>query len=600
MRRSWMGRSFMLGVLFALAASMLLTGCDSGVCGDGVCGAGEHPWDCPEDCFCGDGVCRGEDCCSCPEDCHYGDPAMPCLGNEYCDVACGETFVNAPEDCDREAISPDTCAYNDTCRCGDGNCDVFVGENCDTCPGDCEYCGSCGDGMCSEAWGEDGFTCPEDCGALCGDGDCNPYLGENCLTCAADCGDCSSCGNGVCDVGFDGGETCSLCPEDCHLGDPAHPCCGNGLCEPDENADVCPCDCDTAPCSSEPSDTCGNSVLEPGEECDVESDCYARYYGRHTEFQYRAVCSDCMCAIPCDHDGVCEPDDWENCRICPDDCNYGDPDAPCCGDGFCTLVMGEDFTNCSADCPPTIGPSLPLMSAWSPMWLDPPAYCGNGIVEVGEECESDADCTAPNAICTALCYCAVQCQEGDPCFNMGPGYPCTTPDGEAGGCEWNNCDCVVEPPAVCGNGVTETGEECETDVECPTAYYCRPGECWCDHIECGDGVCSTALENTDLCPEDCACVDNGECEPGEGAGCADCGALESACGVPCESADDCREGLSCFNGHCWDNCVCEGQCGPETGPGEPDECHSCQSGSECHDYCSSPDAWCEGGCCRCP
>ena len=61
----------------------------------------------------------------------------------------------------------------------------------------------------------------------------------------------------------------------------------------------------------------------------------------------------------------------------------------------------------------------------------------------------------------------------------------------------------VTPPAVCGNGICESGE---TTINCPQDC---PGYC-------GDGICNSYYENSTTCPEDCGTLTycgNGICEP---------------------------------------------------------------------------------------
>jgi hypothetical protein len=100
----------------------------------------------------------------------------------------------------------------------------------------------------------------------------------------------------------------------------------------------------------------------------------------------------------------------------------------------------------------------------------------------------------------------------------------------------------------------------------------QPGS---DEPVCGDGYCDTAHENNDLCPQDCQCVDNGECEPGEGDGCRDCGATAGGCGNPCADSSQCAAGLSCHTGVCW-ACQCGGEGACDTDDGHHgDHCH-CQ------------------------
>ena len=68
---------------------------------------------------CGDGICAIEECSFCAIDC----PVSKCNNNNVCDVAIGEDYVTAPNDCT---------------SCGDEACNNE--ETCSTCPGDCGTC----------------------------------------------------------------------------------------------------------------------------------------------------------------------------------------------------------------------------------------------------------------------------------------------------------------------------------------------------------------------------------------------------------------------------------------------------------------------------
>jgi len=110
---------------------------------------------------------------------------------------------------------------------------------------------------------------------------------------------------------------------------------------------------------------------------------------------------------------------------------------------------------------------------------------------------------------------------------------------------------------------------------------------------CGDGVCDPNSENSDLCAADCSCTDNGVAGPGEGCNCRDvvCAdeKLRTACGTLCDETGVCPEGLACFQGVCWEDCLCEDICGPEEEPA-PAACLA--NGAEC----TSDDECCEGEC----
>jgi hypothetical protein len=132
---------------------------------------------------------------------------------------------------------------------------------------------------------------------------------------------------------------------------------------------------------------------------------------------------------------------------------------------------------------------------------------------------------------------------------------------------------------------------------------------------CGDGTCQDRFEDVNSCPADCTCGD-GTCSQGypqyeNSQNCPqDCTppptptpqALQDwippvlgDCGDPCESSDDCQEGLACFDAVCWEDCRCEGNCGG--GGGERPSCHECSSDAECRQYCAGN---CSNGCCNCP
>ncbi|MBW2263640.1 MAG: hypothetical protein JRG91_16885 [Deltaproteobacteria bacterium] len=137
----------------------------SSCCGDGTCSGLESGLTCELDCeappFCGDGTCDpGEEPCTCSADC--GAPPSFELAGATC-------TDGADDDCDGLAdCADDDCFSDPACAppaCdGDGVCEP--GEDCTTCPGDCDglstgkpsgrFC--CGDGTAQTAEG-DGSTC---------------------------------------------------------------------------------------------------------------------------------------------------------------------------------------------------------------------------------------------------------------------------------------------------------------------------------------------------------------------------------------------------------------------------------------------------------
>ena len=125
------------------------------VCGDGVCHETEDPFDCPDDCFCGDGVCDNdyENCPSCIADCI---DQCPYCGDGYCENGgpFAEDCSTCPEDCD--------VSQSFDCHCGDGLCMSSYGENCLNCDDCRDPNWTCGDGICDCLEFTSG-SCPDDC-----------------------------------------------------------------------------------------------------------------------------------------------------------------------------------------------------------------------------------------------------------------------------------------------------------------------------------------------------------------------------------------------------------------------------------------------------
>lgn len=157
-------------------------------CGNGQCGSGENPGNCPQDCLtseCGNGKCeQNEDAISCGWDCAFC-PDGYCTGFE--------NAGNCPQDCGTTVVA----------ECGNGYCEE--GEDAQSCGWDCAFCP---DGYCTGY--ENSGNCPQDCGSSvsseCGNGYCES--GEDAINCGYDCGFCP---DGYC-TGF---ENSGNCPQDC-------------------------------------------------------------------------------------------------------------------------------------------------------------------------------------------------------------------------------------------------------------------------------------------------------------------------------------------------------------------------------------------------
>ncbi len=137
-----------------------------------------------------------------------------------------------------------------------------------------------------------------------------------------------------------------------------------------------------------------------------------------------------------------------------------------------------------------------------------PALCGNGLHDVGEECD-DGNLDDGDA-CTPSCQLPV-CGDG----YVGPSEGCddgNTVDGDG-------CTAACQLPTDCGNGEVEPGEECD-DGNNAAEDACTPA---CQLPVCGDGylgpgeVCDDGnTDDGDACASDCqGTCGNGAVEPGE-------------------------------------------------------------------------------------
>lgn len=276
---------------------------DAAGCGGGGCSSD------PE---CDDGnVCNGAETCDLGSGtCQAGTPLSCNDGNACTADACdpGTGCSNDPIDCDDgSACTADSCdtligCINDPIApcCGNGTCEL--GEDCTTCSTDCisgTTSGAvCGNGLCEAGDGEDCVSCPDDCNGkqngrptnrfCCGDGD-----GQNPLP----------CGDATCSTG---GWSCTDTPASS-----GSYCCGNLTCEGAEDFTNCDVDCD-AP-------FCGDGSCDPGEDqCTCEADCGSP---PPTE-------TNCSDGVDNDCDGMTDVDDPDcDCGLRGDACSTG---ADCC------------------------------------------------------------------------------------------------------------------------------------------------------------------------------------------------------------------------------------------------------------------------------
>ncbi len=348
-------------------------------------------------------------------------------------------------------------------------------------------------------------------------------------TAGATDGDVASClcGDDLCSVAC--GENYAACPADC-----LKATCGDGTCEAGENPNNCPEDC------------CG-------------------------------FCGDGKCV-----GYICAEADPKSPSFCPADC------ATACGNGSCDL--GENATNCSADCSPTSSCGNTLCDKnedFASCALDC-GFCGDGVCAQGLG-ETEPGCPAD---CKATCAADGDCNDNNACTvdTCSGGGTCK----HTGTCDDNNLctynKCVLGVCSFLGIAAT-----CADDVAC-TVDLCDP-KAGCVHLgndvtctdsnPCTDDVCDgkqgcVMVPNSVTCTDSDVCTENdfcqgGACVAGAMKNCDDKNPctidsceMSKGCthtaddGAPCEDENLCTIGDVCGDGMCSEgkekNCTAPGAC----------------------------------------
>jgi cysteine-rich repeat protein len=189
-----------------------------------------------------------------------------------------------------------------------------------------------------------------------------------------------------------------------------------------------------------------------------------------------AVCGDMFTTAPneeCDDANSMTGDGCDNnCKyscLSTDTTRNCTPADPCQGQGTC-----NDTTHVCAAGTPLADNTSCGTGKYCKTGVCTTAMCGNGMVEPGETCDLGAqngmtgsgckancayECVTPATDCPAAPFCQMpSCNAAHTCANV------ADPAKEGMTCGTNlvcsNGACVA-PTAVCGNGVTETGEQCD-------------------------------------------------------------------------------------------------------------------------------------------
>jgi cysteine-rich repeat protein len=448
-------------------------------------------------------------------------------------ASCGDGKVQAAsgEACDL-GMDNNAAAYGagkctDLCllapRCGDAKVDGAHGEFCDDgkndgapggCTTDCKAfvaLPSCGDGtvqppeQCDTGSNNGGAAsvCDAHCKLKCGNGavdtgeECDDGAANNTGAygkCAANCKLGPRCGDSIvqsaseqCDDGASNGSATSKCDSRCRLK------CGNGVVEPGEQCDDGTLSGAYAGCNANCTKAafCGDGVKNGPEQCDLGTAANTGSYGGcNANCTLAPHCGDAHTDSPQEQ---CDDGNGSNADVCLTTCK-----SATCGDGFVFAAATGGQEECDdAARNSNTGPCLLTCKR---------ATCGDGFIQTGvEECDdrnavSGDGCDGCHFSCISTDT-TRNCAQANPCLRSacGTNHQCSTPaaTNEGGACTSGAvngfCRSGVCQPASCGNGLLETGEQCD-DANMVSTDACIG----CKTATCGDGFVRASVEQCDL------------------------------------------------------------------------------------------------------
>ncbi|MBN2497264.1 MAG: hypothetical protein JXR96_21910, partial [Deltaproteobacteria bacterium] len=373
--------------------------CDYENCGDGECDPvlGESAQSCAVDCL---------EECRVPEDCENLPWPIDCLGHWECrDGACVPVCDSQPECFDAR-----DCAdhfWNVRCyghwACEHGQCEEV-----------CDY-ENCGDGECDLALGETPESCPLDCAAACQDpSDCED------LPWPIYCIGHWECREGQCVAVCDDVPECAE-PLDCLEREWMVDCVGHWGCEQGRCVEVCEDrTCGDGICDPVGGESVGSCFIDCETECRAPIDCIDHEWLIFCQGHWECMGGTCspICEFDTCGDGVCNPEGGESEWSCGVDCSrqceapadcLGLPwDVDCvghwdcvrgqctevcdfetCGDGTCDRLGGESPQSCPDDCAVCVEEGMPTGI--------PPACCDG--LDALSDCVPDEPCPGSLLFC---------------------------------------------------------------------------------------------------------------------------------------------------------------------------------------------------------
>jgi hypothetical protein len=484
-------------------------------------------------------ACINNDSC-CPAGCNS-------LNDNDCKPACGNGVVESGETCDpvSNCTALQTACINDannvvTASGSAGACTFVCNRSQRTCGPADTYCPT--NVAC-------GPTTDADCPG-CGNGRVESGLGETCdppsacttqqTACVSDAnnvrtssGSTANCTYKCTTVARACGPADGFCPTGCGpTMDVDCPGCGNGRIEGGETCDVGPA-----------TPTCASINCNDGNACTTDtrngSDAACNVTCSHTNITTCSMTGDGCCPGGCnatndaDCGAVCGNgvrEGAETCEVAPAtplctsiNCNDGNACTTDVRNGSnascnvtCSNVTVTSCVNGDGCCP---GGGFGACNATNDN--DCAAVCGNGVIEGLETCDvAPASPTCASITCDDGNACTVDTRSGtDSSCNVLCAHAAIISCSQTGkdGCCPSGCNANTDSDcaAVCGNGVLEPGEKCETGIagSCPTA--CPANGCILPDLVNG-GTCTAAC--VDQGRRQTQCIDGDGCCP---SGCTD-------------------------------------------------------------------------------